>query len=232
MVKESGRISLPSPCNRFESEVYRKWSVISLSSSLVFLSQSHKINEQGYEDTMMGSHPGGRVTACSVRCSILEYQMEMMVIFISPLDSVSLGGFPGLVYTYIISDWKYSENLRSTIEEHRPCHFRSSTIGGVTDHGTRRRTSQRQAQWSWTSELVAGRGPGQLPELDGLAHLAGSAGDQLNSAGLSVQVLGSWVGSGQWPGHVGDPCVPMGWWGLGIEPGAWAIRVGFSFTCP
>ncbi|KAF3601618.1 hypothetical protein F2Q69_00035874 [Brassica cretica] len=166
-----------SPCDRFESEVYRKWSVISLSSSLVFLSQSHKIKEQGYEDTMMGSHPGGRVTACSVRCSILEYPMEMMVIFIFPLGSVSLGGFPGLVYTYIIidgrpysrtegtalanGDWKYSENLRSTIEEHRPCHFRSSTIGGVTDHGTRRRTSQRQAQWSWTSEPVAGRGPGE-----------------------------------------------------------------------
>ncbi|KAF3511769.1 hypothetical protein F2Q69_00007905 [Brassica cretica] len=42
---------------------------------------------------MMESHPGGRVTACSVRCSILEYLMEMMVIFISPLGSVSLGGF-------------------------------------------------------------------------------------------------------------------------------------------
>ncbi|WZZ64171.1 hypothetical protein YC2023_075541 [Brassica napus] len=59
--------------------------------------------EQGYEETMMGSHPGGRVTACSVRSSILEYLMEM-----------------------------YSENLGSTIEEHQPCHFRSSTIGGVT----------------------------------------------------------------------------------------------------
>ncbi|KAF3569459.1 hypothetical protein DY000_02011535 [Brassica cretica] len=34
----------------------------------------------------------------------------------------------------------------------------------------------------------------QLPELDGLAHSAGSAVDQLNSAGLSVQVLGSWAG--------------------------------------
>ena len=66
--------------------------------------------EQGYEDTMMGSHPGGRVTACSVRCSILEYLMEMMVIFISPLGSVSLGGFPVLVYTYIISmsEWRVS----------------------------------------------------------------------------------------------------------------------------
>ena len=66
----------------------------------------------------------------------------------------------------------------------------------------------------------------QLPELDGLAHSAGSAGDQLNSAGLSVQVMGSWAGSGQWPGHVGDPGVPMGWLALGIEPEAWAIRVG------
>jgi len=52
---------------------------------------------------MMGSHPGGRVTACSVRCSNLEYLMEMMVIFISLLGSISLGGFPGLVYIYIIS---------------------------------------------------------------------------------------------------------------------------------
>ncbi|KAG5411097.1 hypothetical protein IGI04_007416, partial [Brassica rapa subsp. trilocularis] len=33
----------------------------------------------GHEDTMMGSHPGGRVTACSVRCSIFEYLMAMMV---------------------------------------------------------------------------------------------------------------------------------------------------------
>ncbi|WZY94045.1 hypothetical protein YC2023_066374 [Brassica napus] len=36
-------------------------------------------------------------------------------------------------------DRKYFENLRSTIEKHRPCHFRSSTIGGVTkvvsEHG-------------------------------------------------------------------------------------------------
>ena len=66
--------------------------------------------EQGHEDTMMGSHPEGRVTSCSVRCSIFEYLMEMMVIFISPLGSVSLGGFPGLVYTYIISmsEWRVS----------------------------------------------------------------------------------------------------------------------------
>ncbi|KAG5374134.1 hypothetical protein IGI04_042545, partial [Brassica rapa subsp. trilocularis] len=35
--------------------------------------------EQGHKDTMMGSHPGGRVTACSVRCSIFEYLMAMMV---------------------------------------------------------------------------------------------------------------------------------------------------------
>ncbi|KAG5388827.1 hypothetical protein IGI04_030368 [Brassica rapa subsp. trilocularis] len=53
--------------------------------------------EQGHEDTMMGSHPRGRITACSIRCSILEYLMEMMVIFISPLGSVSLGGFPDLL---------------------------------------------------------------------------------------------------------------------------------------
>ncbi|KAF2564867.1 hypothetical protein F2Q70_00017616 [Brassica cretica] len=89
---------------------------------------------------------------------------------------------------------------------------------------------QRQAQRSWRSEPVAGRG--QLPELDGLAHSAGSAGDQLKSAELSVQVLGSWAGSGQWPGHVGDPCVTMGWWALRIEPGAWEICVGLFWTCP
>ncbi|KAF3576151.1 hypothetical protein DY000_02032890 [Brassica cretica] len=56
---------------------------------------------------------------------------------------------------------------------------------------------------SWTQCITAGR-------CNGLAHSAGTAGDQLNSAGLSVQVMGSWAGSGQWPGHVGDPCVPMG----------------------
>ncbi|KAF2618001.1 hypothetical protein F2Q68_00042178 [Brassica cretica] len=61
-----------------------------------------------HEDTMMGSHPEGRVTACSVRCSVFEYLMEMM------------------------GDRKYFENLGSTIEKHRPCHFRSSMIGGVT----------------------------------------------------------------------------------------------------
>ena len=70
--------------------------------------------EQGHEDTMMGSHPGGRVTACSVRCSILEYLMEMIVIIIFPLGSVSLSGFPGLVYIYIyihiisMSEWRVS----------------------------------------------------------------------------------------------------------------------------
>ena len=66
--------------------------------------------EQGYKDMMMGSHPGGRVTAFSIRCSIFEYLMEMVVIFIFPLGSVSLGGFPGLVYIYIISmsEWRVS----------------------------------------------------------------------------------------------------------------------------
>ncbi|KAF3509485.1 hypothetical protein F2Q69_00004144 [Brassica cretica] len=78
---------------------------------------------------------------------------------------------------------------------------------------------------SWTQCIAAGR-------CNGLAHSAGTAGDQLNSAGLSVQVMGSWAGSGQWPGHVGDPCVPMGWWALGIEPGAWAISLGLVWPCP
>ncbi|KAG5414587.1 hypothetical protein IGI04_002154 [Brassica rapa subsp. trilocularis] len=106
----------PDPYGGFKSRIFQKPSVISLSSSIVFLSQSHGLKvllythspdnsripvncscdtKQGYEDTMMGSHPGCRVTACSIRCSILEYLMEMMVIFISPLGSVSLGGFPG-----------------------------------------------------------------------------------------------------------------------------------------
>ncbi|KAG5397340.1 hypothetical protein IGI04_019154 [Brassica rapa subsp. trilocularis] len=58
-------------------EVKKKWNVICLSSSLVIPSQSHEI--KGHEDTMMGSHPGGRVTACSVRCSIFEYLMAMMM---------------------------------------------------------------------------------------------------------------------------------------------------------
>ncbi|KAF2588806.1 hypothetical protein F2Q70_00039040 [Brassica cretica] len=65
-----------------------------------------------------------------------------------------------------------------------------------------------------------------------LAQSAGTDGDQLNSSELSVQDLGSWAGSGQWPGHVGDPCVTMGWWALGIEPGAWTIRVGWFWTFP
>ncbi|KAF2590659.1 hypothetical protein F2Q70_00038611 [Brassica cretica] len=43
----------------------------------------------------------------------------------------------------------------------------------------------------------------QLPELDGLAHSDGSAGDQLNSAGLSVQVSDHWVKSGWLPGQLG-----------------------------
>ncbi|KAF3539226.1 hypothetical protein F2Q69_00023276 [Brassica cretica] len=44
---------------------------------------------------------------------------------------------------------------------------------------------QGQAQRSWTSEPV-----------DGRAHSDGSAGDQIKSAELSAQVLGSWAGSG------------------------------------
>ena len=90
----------------------------------------------------------------------------------------------------------------------------------------------RPARWSVVQLSVAHWRVCQLPELDGLAHSAGTAGDQLNSAGLSVQVMGSWAGSGQWPGHVGDPCVPMGWWALGIEPGAWAISLGLVWPCP
>ncbi|KAF3586252.1 hypothetical protein F2Q69_00029404 [Brassica cretica] len=43
IVEESGWISRILRCCHSESEVYRKWSVISLSSGLVFLSQSHRI---------------------------------------------------------------------------------------------------------------------------------------------------------------------------------------------
>ncbi|KAG5410806.1 hypothetical protein IGI04_007125 [Brassica rapa subsp. trilocularis] len=49
--------------------------------------------EQGYEDTMMGSHHGGRVTACSVRYSIFEYLMAIMILLIyvggAGLDTLS-----------------------------------------------------------------------------------------------------------------------------------------------
>ncbi|WZZ65583.1 hypothetical protein YC2023_076953 [Brassica napus] len=37
--------------------------------------------KQGHEDTMIGSHPGGRVTASSVRCSIFEYLVVLQVYF-------------------------------------------------------------------------------------------------------------------------------------------------------
>ncbi|KAF3559549.1 hypothetical protein F2Q69_00013450 [Brassica cretica] len=63
----------PDCCGYFISRVIQKRSMISLSSSLVFLSQSH--------------------------------------------------GFKG--------DQNYYDNFGLTIEEHRPCHFRSSTIRGV-----------------------------------------------------------------------------------------------------
>ncbi|KAF3561681.1 hypothetical protein DY000_02014420 [Brassica cretica] len=48
---------------------------------------------------------------------------------------------------------------------------------------------------------------------------------------VEAQVLGSWAGSRQWPGHVGYLCVTMGLWALGIEPGAWVFLEGFSVTC-
>ena len=38
----------------------------------------------------------------------------------------------GVLWLLVYGDWLYSKNLGSTIGEHRPCHFRSSTIGGVT----------------------------------------------------------------------------------------------------
>ncbi|KAF2592913.1 hypothetical protein F2Q70_00043522 [Brassica cretica] len=65
--------------------------------------------KQGHEDTMIGSHPGGRVTASSVRCSIFEYLM-----IACPRNSEVFGNH-GLAF-----------------REHQPCHFWSSTIGSVT----------------------------------------------------------------------------------------------------
>ncbi|KAG2276986.1 hypothetical protein Bca52824_059541 [Brassica carinata] len=56
-----------------------------------------------------------------------------------------------------------------------------------TDCGAWRCTSM--VIWPKDKRVIAGS---HLPELDCLAH---SAGDQLNSAGLSVQVSGSWAGS-------------------------------------
>ncbi|KAG5410982.1 hypothetical protein IGI04_007301 [Brassica rapa subsp. trilocularis] len=70
------------PCDGSEPRVIQNLIVYSLSrKSRIAVNWSCDM-DQGHEDTMMGSHPGGRVTACSVGCSILEYLMEMMVIFI------------------------------------------------------------------------------------------------------------------------------------------------------
>ncbi|KAF2565392.1 hypothetical protein F2Q68_00024006 [Brassica cretica] len=64
----------------------------------------------------------------------------------------------------------------------------------------------------------------QLAEL--LAHSAGSAGSQLNSAGLSVQVSGSWARSGLWSGHMVDPrwlrAGGLLWSGHGLGISVWA----------
>ncbi|KAG5400380.1 hypothetical protein IGI04_014987 [Brassica rapa subsp. trilocularis] len=92
-VMESRWISQTCPVDPSESE-YKSCEILlythSPESSRITVNCSCD-TEQGYEDTMMGSHPGGRVTACSIRCSILEYLMEMMVIFISPLGSFLSG---------------------------------------------------------------------------------------------------------------------------------------------
>ncbi|KAG5411105.1 hypothetical protein IGI04_007424 [Brassica rapa subsp. trilocularis] len=69
----------PDPCDGSEPRVIQNLIVYSLSrKSRIAVNWSCDM-DQGHEDTMMGSHPGGRVTACSVGCSILEYLMEMMV---------------------------------------------------------------------------------------------------------------------------------------------------------
>ncbi|KAG5374228.1 hypothetical protein IGI04_042447, partial [Brassica rapa subsp. trilocularis] len=67
------------PCDGSEPRVIQNLIVYSLSrKSRITVNWSCDM-DQGHEDTMMGSHPGGRVTACSVGCSILKYLMEMMV---------------------------------------------------------------------------------------------------------------------------------------------------------
>ncbi|KAG5374386.1 hypothetical protein IGI04_042303, partial [Brassica rapa subsp. trilocularis] len=79
----------------------------SLKSSKFFSLGFYRDMEQSHEDTMMGSHPGGRVPYDISPCP----------------DELTIG--------YCFSgDQKYSDNLRSTIKEHQPCHFRSTTIGG------------------------------------------------------------------------------------------------------
>ncbi|KAG5378243.1 hypothetical protein IGI04_026085 [Brassica rapa subsp. trilocularis] len=119
--------------------------------------------EQGHEDTMMGSHPGSRVTACSVSCSIFEYLMAMMAgdltlgregtslasdLLTENLENVFKVRVPydispcpnelTIGYCFFSGDQKYSENLRSTIEEHQPCHFRSTMIGVSQYHSLKK----------------------------------------------------------------------------------------------
>ncbi|KAG5414510.1 hypothetical protein IGI04_002077, partial [Brassica rapa subsp. trilocularis] len=68
----------PNPCDGSEPRVIQNRIVYSLSrKSRIEVNWSCDM-DQGHEDTIMGSHPGGRVTACSVGCFILEYLMEMM----------------------------------------------------------------------------------------------------------------------------------------------------------
>ncbi|KAF2532707.1 hypothetical protein F2Q70_00030104 [Brassica cretica] len=84
------------------------------------------------------------------------------------------------------------------------------------------------------TDLSARRRTSQTKGLRRIEEDKGSKLDTCITAGrCSKQARpASWAGSGQWPGHVGDPCVPMGWWALGIEPGAWAILVGLFWTGP
>ncbi|KAF3584550.1 hypothetical protein F2Q69_00030007 [Brassica cretica] len=75
--------------------------------------------EQGYEDTMMGSHPGGRVTACSVRCSILEYLMDMVVIFIFLLGAlVFFGCWSKAIGSILRTSDRPSRNIDRVISGH------------------------------------------------------------------------------------------------------------------
>ncbi|KAG5388700.1 hypothetical protein IGI04_030241 [Brassica rapa subsp. trilocularis] len=56
------------------NRIFQKPSVISLSSSIVFLSQSHGI--KGHEDTMMGLHPGGRSLSGRTNYRVLLFRVE------------------------------------------------------------------------------------------------------------------------------------------------------------
>ncbi|KAF2577429.1 hypothetical protein F2Q68_00006625 [Brassica cretica] len=68
------------------------------------------------------------------------------------------------------------------------------------------RRCKQEAQPAGRSSVGAQSRVCQLPELDGLATQLG----QLGINWTQCSGLGNWAGSGQWPGHVDDPCATMG----------------------